>query len=47
MSKLWISTPKWTCLVIVEDRRIIETCPLLRKFIGQPLQNLLRWAGKS
>lgn len=27
-----------------EDGVIIETPPIVQKFIGQPIRNLLRWA---
>ena len=40
----WISTDKFTCLVICDDNnKIIDTAPILMKFIGQSLTNLERW----
>jgi hypothetical protein len=46
---LWVSCQKFTIGVRVEDhsdvRRITDAAPIARKFIGQPVTNLLKWAG--
>jgi hypothetical protein len=42
-----VSTPSWTCAVetiAVKPFTIATTPPLLRRFRGQPLRNLHRWA---
>jgi hypothetical protein len=46
---LWwyVSTPRWTCAVETTAAKpfvIATTPPLLRRFLGQPLRNLHRWA---
>ena len=38
-----ISHPKMTVGVTVEDGIITEAPPVVRKFIGQPLDNLIGW----
>ena len=44
---VWFSCPKFTVLVIIDDdRTIVGGAPYIRKFIGQPLGNLSRWAVK-
>lgn len=40
----WLSTAKWTCAVSTRGHMIADTPPLLRKFKGQPISNLMRWA---
>lgn len=43
----WISCVKFTVEVETgQDRRIIKAAPICRKFVGQPLDNLLRWAAR-
>ena len=43
----WISTPKFTVIVETDDAGIIrKAAPLVRKFVGQPLDNLLSWAAR-
>lgn len=43
----WISNEKFTVMVEVDDKmNIIEAPPIVRKFIGQPIENLLSWAAK-
>jgi hypothetical protein len=45
MSEHWISCLKFTVRVTTDDEgKIVKAAPLVRKFIGQPLANLLRWA---
>jgi len=46
LRKVWVSTPKWTCKVTVDGTRIVEAAPLLRKFVGQSIGALSRWAHK-
>ena len=43
----WISCAKFTVRVACDERdMIIEAAPIVRRFVGQPLANLLRWAAK-
>ena len=42
----WVSCLKITILVISVDGRIIETAPVARRFVGQPLRNLRVWMEK-
>ena len=47
MKDLYFSCPRFTVLVVVDENNMIrETSAITRKFIGQPLDNLKRWAGK-
>lgn len=39
----WFSSDKMTVSVSVENGIIVATAPITRKFIGQPLDNLVRW----
>ena len=40
----WISTSWATAYVEVDDREIItSTAPVWKKFIGQPVSNLINW----
>lgn len=41
--ELWVSCSAMTCWVKVFDGRIVDAAPILRRFIGQPQENLLRW----
>lgn len=44
MKKLWVSSPKFTGQVDVADGEVITmTPPVWRKFVGQPLENLVAW----
>lgn len=39
-----VSNKKFTCVIEVNEKDIIiKTAPILRKFIGQNLQNLIKW----
>jgi len=40
---IWLSSKKMTVLVDVQDGRITKTPPIVRKFRGQPPENLIRW----
>ena len=44
--KFWISCCKFTVQVDVKYCYIVQATPIVRKFIGQPLCNLERWASK-
>ena len=40
----WVSCPLFTCGVTTNHLgRIVETAPILWKFVGQPFTNLMRW----
>lgn len=41
-----ISCSKFTCSFSVEDDVIVDAAPIIRKFIGQPWGNLIRWVNK-
>jgi len=46
MTIWWLSSPAMTFGVKVDANKIVlrEDCPpIIKKFIGQPLSNLLRW----
>jgi hypothetical protein len=39
-----LSIPQMTVMVRTgRDRRIIEAAPIVRKFVGQPLDHLIQW----
>ncbi|HEY1876922.1 MAG TPA: hypothetical protein VGG66_05605 [Rhizomicrobium sp.] len=40
----WVSCDQWTVEVRAADGRITQAAPIVRRFIGQPLNNLLNWA---
>lgn len=42
----WLSCSKMTVRVDVRDGVIIDAAPVVRKFVGQPLENLTRWMWK-
>jgi hypothetical protein len=43
----WVSCNKFTVGVTTDDAKVItDAPPIVKKFIGQPLDNLLRWAKK-
>ena len=44
--KIWISCPQFTIKITVRDRRIIETAPMAKTFIGQRFANLVTWMRK-
>lgn len=40
----WLSSDQMTVEVVVDfDGKICKAAPIVRKFIGQPLDNLVRW----
>lgn len=40
---IFLSGPRFTCLVETRDGVIVSTPPILRKFVGQPIENVLSW----
>lgn len=43
-TRWWASCNKFTVFVEVdENKRIVDTAPVVRRFIGQSFDNLLRW----
>lgn len=45
--KFWLSCPRFTIQVNVDDRGdVYWTAPIAARFVGQGLENLVRWAGK-
>jgi hypothetical protein len=47
MIKWWLSSYKMTVFALVKDKIIIDTSPITKKFIGQPIGNLSRWMQKQ
>ena len=43
----WCSTERMTVGVRVLDGRIVETPPIVRRFLGQPEDNLVRWLSRQ
>jgi hypothetical protein len=39
----WVSCPKWTVRVETEAGRIVFAAPIVRRFVGQGLEDLLAW----
>lgn len=45
MKRWWISSERFTVQVNTDERGIIVwAAPIVRRFVGQPLANLARWA---
>jgi len=44
--KHWISCVRFTVQVNTEDGVIVLAAPIVRKFIGQRLENLLGWCAR-
>ena len=45
--KFYLTCRKFTIKVVTdEDDKIIEAAPIVRKFVGQPFANLVRWVGR-
>ena len=40
----WVSCNKFTVQANCIGRTVVWTAPFTQKFVGQPIQNLLRWA---
>lgn len=43
MSKWWLSSRRMTVVVEEQGNLVVDAAPIVRKFIGQPLENLTRW----
>ena len=43
MTWWYVSSPRMTCAVKVEDGVISDAAPILRRFVGQPATNLGSW----
>ena len=44
----WLSTNKMTCAVRVDERYIVVSAPpIARKFVGQPVKNIITWMQKQ
>jgi hypothetical protein len=44
----WVSCRKFTVRVVTDEHGVItEAAPIVRRFIGQPLGNLTRWAARE
>ncbi len=39
----WLSSVKMTIWVSVRNGTVIDSAPIARKFIGQPMDNLRQW----
>lgn len=47
-TSLWVSSSVGTCIVMIDELDIIvDTCPLWKRFLNQPLSNLLNWLGRK
>lgn len=44
---VYLSTEGMTITVRTEDGIIVEGPPIVKKFMGQPLRNLMRWLGNQ
>ncbi len=40
---LWVSCPKFTVKLIIKNGMIVDTAPVVKRFIGQPYMNLINW----
>ena len=48
MRTIWLSSYRMTVVVSVDDEDVIQTAsPIVRRFIGQQLANLVNWMGKQ
>jgi len=46
-NRIWVSCPKFTTVSEVNEKHIIiKSAPFTKKFVGQPIANLVRWAEK-
>ena len=45
-NKIWITCRLFTVQADTEWGVIVRTAPIAKKFIGQPIGNLIRWAEK-
>lgn len=44
ITRHWISCARFTVEVETDGDKIVRAAPIVRKFLGQPLANLLEWA---
>lgn len=44
---LWLSNERFTVASRILDGRVVEGPPLIRRFLGQPEGNLIRWMQKQ
>jgi hypothetical protein len=42
----WLTNQKMTVMVVVQNTKIIDAAPIVRKFIGQPFQNIVGWMSR-
>lgn len=42
----WLSNEKMTVRVVTRGKIIIDAAPVVRKFIGQPFNNLAHWMNR-
>uniref|UniRef100_A0A6M3IJC9 Uncharacterized protein n=1 Tax=viral metagenome TaxID=1070528 RepID=A0A6M3IJC9_9ZZZZ len=47
MNKYWISCSKFTCKFTEQNGKIVDSAPIIRKFIGQSTNNLLSWISRK
>ena len=48
MKQYRITCPKFTCLLVVNTRDVIEeACPFLRRFVGQDVTRCLSWCERT
>lgn len=43
----WLSSERMTFGARVENQVVVEVAPIARVFIGQPMNNLVRWMQKQ
>lgn len=46
MKEYWLSCRKFTAWIRVDDGVIVDSASIVRKFKGQPLENLKKWSSK-
>jgi hypothetical protein len=47
MAVWWLSNTSMTVRVVVNEHgAVVESAPIVQKFIGQPLQNLTKWMNR-
>lgn len=44
VKKYYLSSPRFTVQVNTRDNRIVWGAPVITRFMGQPLSNLIRWS---
>lgn len=43
----WLTTERMTVAVLVRDTVVVTAPPIVRKFVGQPALNLIRWLARQ